>query len=501
MKSILKQAFGLDLRGLAFLRIAVGIIVIADMAFRLVNLEAHYSDDGLLPRAAAIGWNDLCFSIHYISGKWEIQLTLFALSISCAFNLMVGHKTRLMTVLLWILTISLHNRNAFILQGGDEFVRMILFWAIFLPWGRVWSIDSIWKEKPANYRHVSVGSFGMLLQFLAIYFVSALCKTGSMWREDGTALYYALHLDQLTRPLGIWLSDFHGFMEFVTVYVWWLELLGPFLLIAPFLNKWLRTIAALQIAVFHVGTGFTMMLGVFPWIGTFAMLSLMPPELWRKVETQFVNWGWFGQFGQTMAKMLAIRPGSDSVVLKADDNHGKSTLSNYYRYFLFGSAFLFIVFYNYERLSGKVNVIPGKLRGLGVVLRLDQNWQMFAPNVSDEDGWYMMKGIVASGDSMEVFQPDMTLQTTKPARMLDYYRGDRWRKYLENFYAKRQRLGKPFARFLVRQWNLDNDENLRLVELEIVWFRERTPAYGEKHETERYTLLKYWPAADSVSIY
>jgi hypothetical protein len=48
------EAFGADLRSLAALRIVLALVVLADLAGRAANLTAHYTDDGVLPRRAAL---------------------------------------------------------------------------------------------------------------------------------------------------------------------------------------------------------------------------------------------------------------------------------------------------------------------------------------------------------------------------------------------------------------------------------------------------------------
>ena len=58
----LGQVFAADLRSLALLRVALGLIVICDVALRARDLSAFYSDSGVLSRAAYLqrvgeGWS------------------------------------------------------------------------------------------------------------------------------------------------------------------------------------------------------------------------------------------------------------------------------------------------------------------------------------------------------------------------------------------------------------------------------------------------------------
>src|SRR5438309_6910289 len=100
--------------------------------------------------------------------------------------------------------VSLQNRNTLILQGGDDALRLLLFWGIFLPWGNYYSVDRRKKqtdEDPKKY--FSAASIGYALLIFSVYFFSGILKNSSEWdTREGSALYYALNLDQMTWPLG-----------------------------------------------------------------------------------------------------------------------------------------------------------------------------------------------------------------------------------------------------------------------------------------------------------
>ena len=153
----LKKTIAVDLRALALLRIGIGAVVLSDLLFRLSNLKAHYTDWGVVPRAMMIEWNTLLVSLHFISGRWEIQIFRLAIAIIFSVKLIVGKNTKSTTIFVWLLTLSHHNRNLFVLQGGDDYLRMILFWAMFMSWGKVWSLDAEPRGGNQSYRHVSSG--------------------------------------------------------------------------------------------------------------------------------------------------------------------------------------------------------------------------------------------------------------------------------------------------------------------------------------------------------
>ena len=49
-----QSASSIDLRGLAALRVLLGSILLSDMVLRLTDLEAFYSDGGILPRSTLL---------------------------------------------------------------------------------------------------------------------------------------------------------------------------------------------------------------------------------------------------------------------------------------------------------------------------------------------------------------------------------------------------------------------------------------------------------------
>ena len=114
MNNTLKTLFGIDLRSLALFRICLGLIILADLATRASDLTIFYTDVGALPRAALMGsrYSAFLLSIHLINGTVLAQALLFLLHGACAIGLLLGWRTRAMTVLTWLLTVSVRHRWA-----------------------------------------------------------------------------------------------------------------------------------------------------------------------------------------------------------------------------------------------------------------------------------------------------------------------------------------------------------------------------------------------------
>jgi hypothetical protein len=287
----LSQMFGADLRSLAALRIGVGLLILYDLLQRSRDLVAHYTDFGLIPRAVAIKeiTNRWVMSFHLMNGTWESQAILFLLAGIFAVGLLVGYKTRVMTVASWIFLVSLQARNPFVNGGGDIMLRIFLFWCMFLPWGARYSVDSAWRapKEALPKRCLSIATVGFYVQLLYMYWFSVLLKTGPEWRAEGSAMYYALSLDYVVTNLGRVLLEFPLLLKLMTYGVFWFEVIGPLLLILPIFTYQTRIVGICGFLLLHIGILLTLGLGTFPLMNVLCMLFFVPTEVWDKVCARF----------------------------------------------------------------------------------------------------------------------------------------------------------------------------------------------------------------------
>lgn len=285
----LKLMFGIDLRTLALFRVLVSVMLIADLLSRARDLSAHYTDAGVLPRSALLqmmgGWP---MSLHALGGSAWWQGALMGLAALLALALLLGYRTRLATVLSWLMLVSLITRNPTLVQGGDNLLAMLLFWGMFLPLGARFSVDSaLDRSAPtASSHHFSAATVALLLQVMSVYFFSALLKSGAPWMSDGTAVAYALQIDHLATPAAVWLRQFEGLMAALTHYVWWLELLGPVLIFVPLFQPGLRLALQWLFITMHLGFFLCLAIGLFPFVSITSLSAFTPGRVWDWLEAK-----------------------------------------------------------------------------------------------------------------------------------------------------------------------------------------------------------------------
>jgi len=94
------------------------------------------------------------WSLYWLSQHDAWPAILFIIAGLAALALLAGMRTRLATLVSFVLLLSLHNRAPILLQGGDILLLLLLFWALFLPWGERWS--KIFQLPTANPLHIEV---------------------------------------------------------------------------------------------------------------------------------------------------------------------------------------------------------------------------------------------------------------------------------------------------------------------------------------------------------
>lgn len=470
-----RSIFSLDYRSLALFRICLALVLLADLAIRAQDLTFFYTDAGALSRAEAINFGSpSAVSLYFMNGSWVFQLLMFCLTAGIYTALLWGWRTETAAVLTWILLLSLHRRNPQVLQGGDNLLRCLTFWAMFVPLGRVWSLDSRNRPPPDRDEEFSAGTACLILQVAVLYYFANLLKTGDAWRVSRTAVFYALNVDQLVKPLGQQLLHYPELLKYLTVFTLGLETYGPFLVLIPFLRPVFRLCAIFLFVGFHFGLLLTMELGPFPFVCFAAWTIFIPQELWRWICGPPAP-------GAAAGDMEPVVPSSGMF--------GRLKTGALLGYFGL------VLLWNIRSLDWvKYKAIyPAEYNFILELVGLDQNWGMFAPYPMNWDGWYVIAGITKSGRTVNLSPGravDEPVTDVRPERIAAQYPNERWRKYMIFLATNENYLWRgPFTRAILNRWAAVNpDDPLRSVEINF-WLKRTTddgPAAPEKYLLWRY---------------
>ena len=467
LRTRLREIAGLDPRSLGLFRIGLGLALLADLAGRAPVFRALYGQDGVFPLHLVDrvnpGWSRLFFA-YLLDDSAPALAAAALLTVASAAALALGWRTRAATFLSWFLLVSLQTRNPLATSYEDQVLRALLFFSIFLPLGARYSLDARRGRAGDDAPVVSGASLALLVQFGAIYFFSALLKTGEAW-QDGSAVAYTLGQHYVTRPMADWALGFPSFLSLLTrlTFVW--EIAVGFLLLAPIWNGPLRTLAVLSIWAFHLGLAAFLKLGLFPWVMILGSVALLPPWLWQQAARVWPR-------------------------LAAPPRRARRTPA-WLAHALPLCALLYVLASNAASLGGAR--VPEPLGWLGATLRLDQSWKMYAPQPETVDYFYVIPGTLADGRRVDLARSGRPLSFDEPEERPWRAPTRAWALYLDHARVHRARgLGLALAAWHCRDWNVDHAGGERLVRVE--WTQERFDMAAGRARSQR--LLGGWTCGE-----
>ncbi|MDB6109307.1 MAG: hypothetical protein JWR69_1057 [Pedosphaera sp.] len=430
MQSRISKLFEIDVRSLALFRIALGILILLDLGTRALDLRGHYTDGGVWPRALAA--HELAlerhwyFSLHLLGGSTVFAAGLFAVAAMVAVALIIGYRTRLATVLSWILLISLHMRMERVVNSGDMLFRMLLFWGMFLPLGACRSVDARQGKAGQPQAVFSAATVALLLQVCVVYWFSVAYKWEPGWTFRGDALHTILGREAVTTRFGSALLAFPELLRVLTFATLGLEMIGPVLAFVPIANGRLRTAVVFVFWVFHLGVlGTTMKVGLFPLISAVGWVAFLPSWFWERV----------------------LRP--------APVNAGVPLRTHWAVNGAVGTVFLLTLFWNLRELNPKRfgALLPRAADPIMYLLNLDQKYAMFSGQHTFEV-WLLALGRLHDGTEVNVLTGGESKGEQRPKRLAEQFRTFRWSLYPEQANNKsRPARVKVYAAYLKREWN------------------------------------------------
>ena len=434
----------LDSRSLSVFRICIALVILADLSLRLGRFTEHYTDSGISPTSllfepAQEGFWD--WSLFFLSPCTGWTVFLFSLLIASTTSLLIGYQSRLSSIVTWILMVSLHAKSPLICYGADRLLAVLLFWAMWLPLGRHWSVDS--KLSLAGGCVIRSGaSFAYTLQVALVYWMNAITKCDPTWRRDFTAIEQTLKIDSFSTHFGGALLQFPALLKIGTCFTLYLEELGPFLLFIPFFKGQLRTLAVGLFFFFHLGLlATTMNLGIFPYVGATAWIPFLPTSFWNAI----------------IGKDFKIADASD-IEIGASSTTSTACLI----------LSLYVLLWNVRSLLPNDNpwFFPKSINWIGKVTRLKQKWSLFAPRPNTSDGWLIAAATLQDGRQIDLINEGKPLDFTRPQDLDSRSRGCRERGY--ELYLLRQPHPKHvdfFVRSLKNRWQNSSPDEIKDISL------------------------------------
>lgn len=171
---VVNGLFRSNLYSIAAFRVALAVALLIELLLRLFLVyDVYYSDQGIWPadmmQARSSDFHNYITPHSWYGGK--LFPAVYAVQFAAACCLLIGFHTGTAALVSWILYSSLTLRNVWLSYIGDRYFHVLLFYSMFLPCGRRFSIDAAMKRTEttnATYHSVLVALFK--LQVAWIYF-------------------------------------------------------------------------------------------------------------------------------------------------------------------------------------------------------------------------------------------------------------------------------------------------------------------------------------------
>ncbi len=463
----------IDARSLGLFRIGIAAVLLCDLVSRAADLRAHYSDWGVLPRWATatwLGWGAWLSPYMWRGEAWWAALCMLVTA-AAAVGLLVGWRSRVMAAVCFVLAAGLHARNPAVVHGGDNVLRVLLFWMPFLPLPGAWALGAGRVAKEAVLD--SVGVLAIRLQLCLVYWTTALFKLNAAWLTDRDAILTTFYYDQFVTSWGKVLRRFPTVMRAMAPATVALELVGPLLVWLPWATAAIRTAVVLAFVAFHLlGLGPALTLGTFPWVCAVAWTLFLPSEVWRRFDSR-------SRAATPAASAAAGSPDADAEMPSGREVDPRHLRRGRAGKLVVAAVFVYLAVLAAAEVWPSRLPLPPALQAPANLVGIRQGWNMFVRPPRD-DGWLIAAGRLADGRVYDVWR-DAPLDASKPTSVAATFGNMRWIKYLsqlnEREYVHHRRL---FGGYLCRRWNEGHAGADRLTGLQLYFVLERTlPGGGE----------------------
>ena len=266
---------------LGLVRIAFGALIVIWTATLLPGLHDLFGMEGVAPVPPL---DPFRWTVFQIWTSNQALLIGWAILLIAAVAMTVGWHSRLAAVVVFVLVLSFQYRNPSAFNSGDVVVRAEAFFLMLAPSGAALSLDQ--RRRTGSFWSTQIRAPWAIrllqLQLSIIYLASVRSKmSGHAW-PDGTAVSYALRLDDmLTLPVP------HAFVAdplVVNVATWATVALELSLGILVW-NKRLRPWILAAGVVMHTMIAVTINVGFFSPAMFVLYLAFVPPTVIRDLPS------------------------------------------------------------------------------------------------------------------------------------------------------------------------------------------------------------------------
>lgn len=416
-----------DGRPLALFRIALGLLLLKDALFHIPLATLLYSDVGMLPRAVLLAGplrTGRVALLDYLDAPWSVTL-FFLVWAGVALAILLGYRTRLATLVNYILLLAVHYRNPDVLNGADDLLRALSFWAIFLR------LDTHYAVRAAPTPLAPRFPWRLAqLQMVLLYLTAALFKIRSGAWLGGDALHYTFQLSSRTWPLADWLLQLPDiFVLLASAATVFVELAFPLLVLAPIAQPILRLYGLALAVLLHVGISLTLAIPNFTAVIVASYFLFWEPE-WVVWLVRKLGW--------------PVEPVEPSVALPA------ISIAQRAGFAVAALAFGSILWVNLRAVGQPwFPVVREPARSIVLWTGQLQRWNMFASGGPREDSWVTAVGV--DGDGRQI---DLLSGEPGPPQQPDWRWGPgaRWLKLQENLAEAGEGRLAAWAGYLCRRY-------------------------------------------------
>ncbi|SDY46153.1 DCC1-like thiol-disulfide oxidoreductase family protein [Thermoactinomyces sp. DSM 45892] len=286
--------------GASLIRIAFGCIILYMYCMQYQQRHILWGPNGIIDFSDFVKetFYTGSFSLYQLSSSSLYFEVIFHVGILIALLCTLGYRGRIISILNFVFVWSLFARNGIISDGGDNIIRILLFYLLFADTTSYFSVDAYHKSK-SNKAVVTKAIHGIslrnllhnlavlacMVQVSLLYLTSGLHKAmGVLWQK-GTALYYILQVDEYSHPFfREIISSSETLLVAGAYFAVLVQIAFPFLLF----NRYTKYLAMAGVIGMHFGIFVVMGLFSFSFTMIANQLLFLKDSEYRRLKEFFV---------------------------------------------------------------------------------------------------------------------------------------------------------------------------------------------------------------------